>query len=180
MPTIQKIFYLDITPEKFIDNCSVVELQEIILLANARLNRKERTPVASEQDAADIVPLPPLKSLSKPAAIEAPPKPSHRKALPKAAPGAAVTKKERSNWTPEEDATLRKLWTSMLGVEIAKKLNRDYKSLMAHAKKLGLIKRNKKTNTRKPPPPEESEPSKRKTKERTTDCISIETGTVFN
>jgi hypothetical protein len=64
MPTLQKLFYLDIniTPEKFIGNCSEVELQETILLANIRLNRLEKTPAkppeqktikAFEQAAAD-------------------------------------------------------------------------------------------------------------------------------
>jgi hypothetical protein len=162
MPTLQKLFCLDITPEKFIDNCSEVELQEVILLANARLGRAEKAQ-----------PAPP-----EPAAIEAPPEPSRRKALPKAAPVPAVTRKEKPHWTPEEDAILRELWSSLLGVEIAQKLHRDYKCTMAHAKKLGLSKRNKETNTRNPSHQEESEPSKRKQKGRTTDCIGMETGTI--
>jgi hypothetical protein len=59
--------------------------------------------------------------------------------LPKASPAPGKERQSRK-WTAEEDAILRKLWHSTCGVEIAQKLNREYKSLMAHAKKIGLKK----------------------------------------
>jgi hypothetical protein len=39
MALIQKLFTLEITPERFVDNCSEVELKETALLIEARLNR---------------------------------------------------------------------------------------------------------------------------------------------
>jgi hypothetical protein len=39
MATLQKVFTLEITPERFVDCCSVVELHELRLLVEARLER---------------------------------------------------------------------------------------------------------------------------------------------
>jgi hypothetical protein len=39
MPTIQKVFVLEVTPEKFVDSCTDVQLQEVIMLAEHRLSR---------------------------------------------------------------------------------------------------------------------------------------------
>lgn len=41
MPRIQNLFTLDVTPEKFIEACSDVELQETYYLAYNRLRRLE-------------------------------------------------------------------------------------------------------------------------------------------
>lgn len=41
MPTIQKIFTLEVTPEKFLDNCSSEELIELeLLLESAKYQDK--------------------------------------------------------------------------------------------------------------------------------------------
>lgn len=42
MPQIQKVFLLDVTPQKFIDACDESELHEVILLANGALERTHR------------------------------------------------------------------------------------------------------------------------------------------
>jgi hypothetical protein len=60
MPTIQKLFVLEVTPEKFVDSCTEVELQEVILLAEKRLTRIERvnrqfSPKAPEQPSAGFI-----------------------------------------------------------------------------------------------------------------------------
>jgi hypothetical protein len=128
MPTLQQIYYLDITPEKFINNCSDVELQEVILLANARLYRLVRLASLSEK----YHNLPP----------ETPPTPKQVavKRRPKSPnPEQFVSKR---GWTPEEDAILREMWPSVAGVDIAKRLNRNYKAVMNYASKLGLRKNN--------------------------------------
>jgi hypothetical protein len=155
MPTLHKIYTLDITPEKFIDNCSEVELRKIILLANAKLSLLGcEVPPAPSIRKRETLPVPSLKPL--PAS-----KPSSRK---------------RQNWTPAEDAMLRDLWQSIPGKEIATKLNRDYKVVMAHAAKLGLRK-NKPKSQQLPPAPEELAPqlkSKKQPPERKTDCITSE------
>jgi hypothetical protein len=39
MPTINKVFTLDITPEQFINNCSDVELKELAILLFKKNNR---------------------------------------------------------------------------------------------------------------------------------------------
>ena len=143
MPSLQKIYTLDITPEKFIDNCSVVELQEVLLLANARLNRMEGT---SPPPAA-------------PTAIKVLPKVTPKKALPKASTAPVARGRK---WTPDEDATLRRLWPNMKGTEIAKKLNRNYKTVMLRAGRFGLAKNNTKKCRVKalPKPPPEPKPKK--------------------
>jgi hypothetical protein len=41
MPTIQKLFTLEIAPEKYVDSCTEVELREVVLLAEGRLGRME-------------------------------------------------------------------------------------------------------------------------------------------
>ena len=41
MPKLQKVFTLDVTPERFLDNCSVEELLEVdILLSSPRYQNK--------------------------------------------------------------------------------------------------------------------------------------------
>ena len=124
MPTLQQIYYLDITPEKFIDNCSAVELQEVLLLANARLNRMGETSSP-----------PPVKL------HHALPKVTPKKALPKASTAPAARGRK---WMPDEEETLRRLWPNMKGTEIAKKLGREYKTVMSRAGKFGLAKNNTK------------------------------------
>jgi hypothetical protein len=42
MPSVKQIFTLEVTPEKFIEGCTEVELQEVMLLAERRLKRLER------------------------------------------------------------------------------------------------------------------------------------------
>jgi hypothetical protein len=37
MPTIQRIFTLEVAPEKYVDSCTEAELQAVMLLASARL-----------------------------------------------------------------------------------------------------------------------------------------------
>jgi hypothetical protein len=118
MPTLQKIFTLDITPEKFIDNCSDVELQEVILLANKKLSWHDIAPAVAKT----------------PPTVNCPPP------LP-AAPPVPKSPKIRQSWPPEEEEKLRELWPSMSGMEVAEKLGRAYKTVMAHASKLGLSKR---------------------------------------
>ena len=147
MPTLQQLYYLDITPEKFIDNCSAVELQEVILLANARLNRMEKT--ASPPPAA-------------PTAVKALPKVAPKKALPKASTTPTVPVARGRKWTPDEEETLRRLWPNMKGTEIAKKLGREYKTVMSRAGKFGLAKNNTKKCRVKalPKPPPEPKPKK--------------------
>lgn len=41
MPKIDKIFTLEITPERFVEACSEIELNEVFLLSAARLRRLE-------------------------------------------------------------------------------------------------------------------------------------------
>ena len=36
MPKIQKIFEIDVTPEKFLNACSAVELQEVVYLLESQ------------------------------------------------------------------------------------------------------------------------------------------------
>lgn len=161
MPTLQKVFTFDITPEKFIDNCSDVELREAILLANERFNRTERTPEP-------VATLPEAPAPSEPVAAETS---AGSAGIKTRAPG----EKKQENWSPEDDAKLRELWPTMLGVEIAVQLNRNYKVVMAHATKLGLRKRS--PRQRLPPAPEELAPTtelKKKKPERTTDCLGSE------
>ena len=119
MPTLQQLYYLDITPEKFIDNCSDVELQEVFLLANARLNRMEKTsspPPATKPQSKDL------------------PKVAPKKALPKASITSTVPAARCRKWTSEEDAMLGKLLSEMSGKKIAEKLNREYKTVNATCK----------------------------------------------
>jgi hypothetical protein len=156
MPTLQKLFYLDITPEKFIDNCSEVELQEIILLANARLNQMEKTsPPPSEQPA-----------------IKALPEQRSRKALPEQ---TKPTRAAARTWTPEEDAKLREWWPRTSGKDIAKKLNREYKTVMLHAAKIGLRKNKpkKKPNIRQQPPPEPEPEFKKRISQKTAPIVPV-------
>jgi hypothetical protein len=151
MPTLQKLFYLEITPEKFVDNCSEVELQEVILLANKKLSWLGTPP--AHVDAEEL------------------PKPRSRREPSKSQAGATATKK-RMSWTPEEDATLRSLWPALSGREIAEKPNREYKSVMFHAGGLGLKKNKsqKRVNIRQQPSPPAIPPalpkSKRKKEEK--------------
>lgn len=42
MPKIDKIFSLEITPERFLEACSLNELQEVSLLLDAAIIRKQR------------------------------------------------------------------------------------------------------------------------------------------
>ena len=41
MPTIQKVFTLEVSPAKFIESCTRSELHEVLLLASGRLQRLE-------------------------------------------------------------------------------------------------------------------------------------------
>jgi hypothetical protein len=146
MPTLQQIYYLDITPEKFIDNCSDVELQEVILLANAKLSRHE-TPASAPAPA------------QVPHELPAPPKQVAGKRRSKSPnPEQFISKR---GWTPEEDAILREAWPSTAGTVIAERLNRNYKVVMARASKLGLRKRGSLKRTgatwRRPEPTPEAE-----------------------
>jgi hypothetical protein len=139
MPTLQQVYTLDVTPDKFIDNCSDVELQEVILLANAKLSRHET--LAPAQVHAKKLP---------------PPKQVAVKRRPKS-PNPEQSVRKRPFWTPEEDATLREMWPSASGMDIAKHLNREYKTLMMHASKLGLRKNS--SPTRKEVARQEPEPT---------------------
>ena len=152
MPTLQQIYRLDITPEKFIDNCSEVELQEVILLAGARLNRMETAPPPPRKEL-------PRKELPPPALKEPPLKEPPRKEPPPA---------RKSTWTPQDDERLRNLWDSHTGVEIAATLCQNYKYVMARASKLGLRKWPK--PKKKPGAPHV----------RTTDTIGAETNLFIN
>jgi hypothetical protein len=73
------------------------------------------------------------------------PKVTSKKALPKASITSTVPAAKGRKWTSEEDAMLGKLWSEMSGKEIAKNLNREYKTLMMHASKIGLRKNNKRS-----------------------------------
>jgi hypothetical protein len=140
MPTLQKLFYLEITSEKFIDNCSAVELQEVILLANEKLSRLIPETLAAPAEAVVLKPLPP--SLR-----------AKRSNLPTAT--VPIVSGSKRKWTSDEEATLRLLWPSTPGKKIAKKLGRPYKSVMTRASKLGLSKNKKReAKTRQQPPPE--------------------------
>jgi hypothetical protein len=144
MPTLQQIYTLDVTPEKFVDNCSDVELQEIILLANAKLSRHETS--APAQVHAKKLPLSPKQAAGK--------------RRPKS-PNPEQSVRKRPFWTPEEDAILREMWPSTSGTAIAKHLDRNYKVVMARASKLGLRKRGLLKRTghvwRRPEPTPEAE-----------------------
>jgi hypothetical protein len=118
MPILQQIYVLEVTPEKFVDNCSDIELREAILLADAKLSRRVATPPSAQV---------PAKTLP------ASPKPEQR--APK-----------KRGWTAEEDVRLRELWPTCTGSEAAKTLKRDYKAVMAHAIMLGLRKRQSKNS----------------------------------
>ena len=88
MPSITRVFTLEVTPEKFIDNCSETELQEVFLLANAALNRIERT--------------------------QAPKAPcSFEENIPKAIPAQMSSKRRtvllRTKWVPERIAEIREM-----------------------------------------------------------------------
>jgi hypothetical protein len=123
MPTLQQLHYLEITPEKFIDNCSPVELQEVILLANARLNRMEKTPATPE----------PVAPKPEPAPLPPGPEKEHKKQL-------------RFRWTLEEVDILRELYPTTSAEELAKKLNRHPDAIMMKAGKLGIKKQKKATS----------------------------------
>jgi hypothetical protein len=113
MPTLQQLYYLEISPEKFISKCSEVELQEIILLANARLRRDEASPAAPE-------PAP----------------------LSVAAPVKARPKTRSNAWTPEEDALIRKLYPTTPTKTLAEQMNyrRSTHSIVQHANTIGVSK----------------------------------------
>jgi hypothetical protein len=175
MPTLQKIYTLEITPEKFIDNCSEVELQEVILLANAKLSRHE-SPVSQKQVA--------IPSSSSPKSL---PKPKPERPQP--------IRRTHRRWTQEEDELITKLHSTTSLKKIAEKLNRKYKVVAGRASKLGLQKRksskpekdvpmatpiNPKPKRTLPPIPEEIQPAKKNMKERSTDCIGAETGFYIN
>jgi hypothetical protein len=68
MPTIQKLFFLEITPERFVDNCSESELRETAMLIEARLDRLFTTSKMTENA------LPQSPQCPQSAAIEAAPK----------------------------------------------------------------------------------------------------------
>lgn len=40
MPKINKIFHLEITPQQFVENCSMLELQELSLLLDSEITRR--------------------------------------------------------------------------------------------------------------------------------------------
>lgn len=42
MPKITKVFELDVPPEKYVESCDIDELQEVYLLASARLEREQQ------------------------------------------------------------------------------------------------------------------------------------------
>jgi hypothetical protein len=120
MPILQKIFTLEISPEKFIDSCSDVELQEVFLLADAKLSRRGAIPVPATQ-------------------IQA-------KALP-AGPEPAQRAPRKRGWTDEDDAKLRELWPTCTGAEATRALKRNYKTVASRAIVLGLRKRKPSKNS---------------------------------
>ncbi|MDR3350729.1 MAG: hypothetical protein LBN98_03645 [Prevotellaceae bacterium] len=168
MATLQRVLFIDITADKFIDNCSIDELREVIMLANTRLLRGTPGPVAGK-----ALPV----------------------AVPKTARAKAGAKKT-AGWAPEEEAMLRELWPAMCGFEIAEKLHRDYKTVMGYAKKIGLCKKPGRQavahRQAAPAPAKEKEekpgrqrathrqvapaPVKQRDVERHTDCIGAEIG----
>jgi hypothetical protein len=152
MPTLQKIFTLEITPEKFVDNCSDVELQEVILLANKKLSYYDATPVAEESKESKVNKDNKVCKDNKEAL----------KGLPKSPKGKS------GRWTAHEDATLREMWPNMAVLNIAFKMKRGYNSVMGRANRLGLSKRARRTDALPAP--------KSKKVGRATDCIGIETG----
>jgi hypothetical protein len=163
MSTLQKIVTLDITPEQFINNCSPVELQEIILLAcykifqiKAPATTREAPLIRTRPDPDLSSPPPPLS----PPSFELPePSGAPIKERP-AATGAPAPRQLSQRWSPKEDEIIRKRWRTTTGVQLAQELNRDYKSLMAHAAALGLKK------NAKPATPIKAQ--------RHTDCIGAE------
>jgi hypothetical protein len=131
MVLLQKVMKIDITSKKFVDNCTNIELQELIAIAKEKLSRggvKTQEPITG-------------KSLKK------------------------------RNWSEQENALLRELYPIMRGADVAKKLNRSYKSVMLYASKLGL---HKKTGPQRQLPPKPV--PREKNAERKTDCIGLETG----
>jgi hypothetical protein len=169
MPTLQRIFTLEITPEKFVDNCSEVELEEVILLANKRLSYYDVIRVAEESKvngksgewrvesgelaeagAQSIIKQINSSTVQQKGGVEG---------LPKSAKGKS------GGWTEREDGMLRELWPDMAVLDIAFKMKRGYNSVMGRAYRLGLSKQ--KSN-------KEGKYSKG-FKERATDCIGRET-----
>ena len=50
MPTLNKVYTLTITPEQFIEACSDVELQELEMLLNRKLEIPKETRLWLEED----------------------------------------------------------------------------------------------------------------------------------
>ncbi len=132
MPRVTQIFILEVTPVKFIDNCSAVELQEVILLANARLDRLEQAsnPQRGEQKSADdLLELDWAEQVQEPAALPI---------------GEQTEKvKEKSYWTPEEDGQLRKLYPTTKAKDLALQMNRSNRAITQRAGLLGIGKNKK-------------------------------------
>ena len=54
MPTINKQFSLEVTPEKFLEACSLMELMEIELMIGTYIRRKKAKEANKNQNSKDL------------------------------------------------------------------------------------------------------------------------------
>lgn len=54
MPKIDKVFTLEITPERFVNSCDAQEFQELLLEVDRRLERENRVKQLTIQEVIDV------------------------------------------------------------------------------------------------------------------------------
>ena len=134
MPTIQRVFTLEVTPEKFIDNCSSADLQITIMLAEKKLQRIN----PDVQEVTDEIvkmpnplperPTPPeLPLLPPPPVLTVPQKPQKKG-------------KQSKSWTEYEVELLKQLYHTTPLADISAKFGRPGNAIMQKAAKLSLRK----------------------------------------
>jgi hypothetical protein len=130
MPSLQKLFWVEVTPERFVDNCSEAELRETELLVEARLNRLFRSGGLKELKAelplhAATIPEP--DSIAEPEPTE--PEPSVEPvpdSTPESRPESQGSPKSYKRWTDYEKGLLIRMSDSGMDDEaIAGKLSRS-------------------------------------------------------
>jgi hypothetical protein len=126
MPTIQKVFTLEVSPAKFVESCTRAELYEVLLLASGRLQRLEAGDVY--EVAAEPAALPPAEPK---ASAGAPPEESAPKAGAGRRLGAPVFK-----WTADNVALLR----AMRPAEAAKRLGLSPAAIHSARRRFGVAK----------------------------------------
>jgi hypothetical protein len=139
MPTLQRVFTLEISPEKFVDNCTEVELQEVIMLAEKKLRRERRNSDVRE----DLPKNPP-------------------KTLPAVRGSSAAPKQKMANkpWTKRDIEVLRRRYPVDSNEDIAAELGRNAYSITNKASELKIKKIAKKKYGSKSPRKIEPAPQK--------------------